>query len=136
MCLVAQSYPTLCNPMDCMPPSSSVYADSPGRNTGVGFHALLQGIFPTHGSNPGLPHCRWILYHLSHQGSPRILEGVAYLSSRGSSHPEIEPGSLALQADSLPAELTREIVVTIINLILAMRKLRHLQTWGSLETTQ
>ena len=38
------------------------------KNIGVGFHALLQGIFPTQGSNPGLPHCRWILYHLSHQG--------------------------------------------------------------------
>ena len=44
--------------------------DSPGKNTGVGFHALLQGIFPTQGSNPSLPHSRWILYHLSHQGSP------------------------------------------------------------------
>ena len=40
----------------------------------MGCHALLQGIFLTQGSNPGLPHCRWILYHLSHQGSPRILE--------------------------------------------------------------
>ena len=40
--------------------------NSPGKNTGVGCHALLQGIFPTQGSNPGLPHCRWILYHLSH----------------------------------------------------------------------
>ena len=40
-----------------------------GRNTGVGCHALLQGIFPTQGSNTGLPHCRWILYHLSHQRS-------------------------------------------------------------------
>ena len=39
------------------------------RITGVGCHALLQGIFPTQGSNSGLPHCRWILYHLSHQGS-------------------------------------------------------------------
>ena len=44
--------------------------DSPGQNTGVGCHFLLQGIFPTQGSNPGLPHCRWVLYHLSHQGSP------------------------------------------------------------------
>ena len=43
--------------------------DSPGKNTGVGCHALLQGIFPTQGSNPGLPHCRQILYHLSHQGN-------------------------------------------------------------------
>ena len=48
-------------------------------------HALLQGIFPTQGSNPGLPHCRQILYHLSHQGSTRILEWVAYTISRGSS---------------------------------------------------
>ena len=44
--------------------------DSPGNNTGMGCHALLQGIFPTRGSNPGLPHCRRILYRLSHQGSP------------------------------------------------------------------
>ena len=43
---------------------------SPGKNTGVGYHALLQGIFLTQGSNPGLPQCRQILYPLSHQGSP------------------------------------------------------------------
>ena len=87
LCLVAQSYLTLCNPMDCSPPGSSVHEDSPGKNTGVGCHALLQGIFPTQGSNPGLPHCRWILYHLSHQRSPRILEWVSYPFSRGSSQP-------------------------------------------------
>ena len=45
--------------------------DSPGKNTGVGSLFLLQGIFPTQGSNPGLPHCRRILYQLSHQGSLR-----------------------------------------------------------------
>ena len=44
--------------------------DSPSKNTGVGCHFLLQGIFQTQGSNPGLPHCRQMLYHLSHQGSP------------------------------------------------------------------
>ena len=55
------------------------------QNTGVGCHALLQGIFPTQGSNPDLPHCREILYHLSHQGRPRTLEWVAYPFSRGSS---------------------------------------------------
>ena len=44
--------------------------DSPDRNTGVGCHVLLQGIFPTQGSNRGLLHCRWILYWLSYQGSP------------------------------------------------------------------
>ena len=52
--------------------------NSPGQNTGVGSLSLLQGIFSTQGSNPGLPHCRWILYRLSHKGSPRILEWVAY----------------------------------------------------------
>ena len=66
MCLVAQSCPTLFDPMD--PPVSSVHGDSPGKNTGVGCHALLQGIFSTQGSNPGLPHCRRILYCLSHHG--------------------------------------------------------------------
>ena len=70
VCLVTQSCPTLCDPMDCSPPGSSVHEDSPGKNTGVGCHFLLQGIFPTQGSNPGLLHCRQILYHLSHQGSP------------------------------------------------------------------
>ena len=60
----------LWNAMDCSPPGSSVHGASPGKNTGVGCHALLQGIFPTQGSNPGLPHCRWILYCLSHHGNP------------------------------------------------------------------
>ena len=46
-----QSCPTLCDPMDCSPPGSSVCGDSPGKNTGVGCHALLRGIFPTQGSN-------------------------------------------------------------------------------------
>ena len=44
--------------------------NSPGQNTGVGSLSLLQGIFPTQGLNPSLPHHRWILYQLSHQGSP------------------------------------------------------------------
>ena len=65
--------------------SDSVTCVSPGKNTGVGCQALLQGIFPTQRSNTGLSHCRQILDHLSHQGSPRILEWVAYPSSRGSS---------------------------------------------------
>ena len=46
--------PTLCDPMDGSPPGSSVHGDSPGKNTGVGCHALLQGIFPTQGSNLSL----------------------------------------------------------------------------------
>ena len=76
---VAQSCPTLCDPVDCSP------WNCPGQNTGVGSLSLLQGIFPIQGSNPGLPHCRQILYQLSHNGSPRILEWVAYPFSRVSS---------------------------------------------------
>ena len=71
--LVTQSCPTLCYPIVC--PWSSL-----GRDTEVGCHSLLQGIFPTRGSNLGLLHCRQMLYCLSHQGIP-------------------------LQADSLPSGL-------------------------------
>ena len=70
LCVVAQSCPTLCDAADCTPPGSSAHGDSPGKNTGVSCHALLQGIFPTEGLNPDLLHCRWILYGLRHQGSP------------------------------------------------------------------
>ena len=73
----------------------------PGQNTEVGSLSLLQVIFPTQGSNPGLPHRRQTLYQLSHKGSPRILEWEAYPFSDSG----IEPGSPALQADSLPTEL-------------------------------
>ena len=100
---VTQSCPTLCKPMDCRPSGSSVHGDSPGKNIGVGCHALLQGIFPTEGLNPDLPHCRWILCHLSHQGSPRISEWVAYAFSRGSSRPR-NWTRVSLPADSLPTE--------------------------------
>ena len=59
-------------------------SNSPGQNTRVNRLSLLQGIFPTQGLNLGLPHCRKILYQLSHKGSPRILEWVAYPFSSGS----------------------------------------------------
>ena len=75
LCLVAQSCPTLCDPTDWSPPSSSVHGDSPGKNTRVGCHAFLQGIFLTQGLDPGLLHCRWILYHLSPEGSPVVALG-------------------------------------------------------------
>ena len=88
-CLVTQLCLTLFNPVDCSLSSSSVHGDSPGQNTGMGCHALLQGIFQTQGLNPGLPHCRWVLYHLSHQGSPRILEWVACAFSREFSWQEL-----------------------------------------------
>ena len=60
---------------------------SPGENIGVGSLSLLQGLFLTQGWNPGLLHCRRILYQLSHKGSPRILEWVACPFSSGSSRP-------------------------------------------------
>ena len=97
---VTQSYPSLWDPRDCSPPGFSV-------------HGILEwvpspfsrGIFPTQGSNLGLLHCRWVLYLLSHRESPRILEWVAFPSPGDLSNPGINPGSPALQADSLPAEL-------------------------------
>ena len=71
---VAQLCPTLCDPMDCSLPGSSVHGIPQARiNTGVGCHSLLQGIFLTQGLNPGLLHCRWILYHWCHLGSPIAL---------------------------------------------------------------
>ena len=66
---------TLCNPVDCSLPGSSVHEDSPGKNAGVGCRALLQGVFSTQGSKPHLLcllHCKRTLYLLSHQGSPML----------------------------------------------------------------
>ena len=78
---------------DSLPPHG-LYSpwDSPGQTTGVGGLSLLQGIFPTQGSNPGLLHCRWFLYQMSHQGSPRILEWVAFPFSSGPSQPRNQTG--------------------------------------------
>ena len=74
---VTQSCPTLCNPMDCSPPGSSVHIiPSQGKNTGMGSHSLLQGIFLTQALNPGLLHCRQILYRLSYQGSPALRKTI------------------------------------------------------------
>ena len=79
--------------------------NSPGQNPAVGSLSLLLAIVPTQGSNPGIPHCRWILYQLSHKRSPRTLEWVAFPFSRDLPDPGIKAGSPALQADSLPTEL-------------------------------
>ena len=87
--------------------------NSLGQNIGVGSLSLLQGIFPTQGSNQGLLHCRRILYRLSHKGSPRILEWVAYPFSSRSSDPGIELGSPASQADTLPTELSGRFLSTV-----------------------
>ena len=71
---VAQSCLTFCNPMDCVAYQVLCPWNFPGKSTGVGCHYLLQGIFLTQGLNPGLLHCRQMLYHLSHQGNPKEIE--------------------------------------------------------------
>ena len=96
---VAQLCPTLGDPMDY----TAVHGILP---TGMGSLSLLQGIFPTQRLNPGLPHCRLILYQLSHKGSPRMLEKIPFPLDIPDSG--IELGSPALQADSLPTELSRK----------------------------
>ena len=79
--------------------------NSRDQNTGVVSRSLLQGIFPTQGSNPGLPHCRQILYQLSHQGSPKTLEWVAYPFSSRSSLSRDWTGVSSVEGRSVPAEL-------------------------------
>ena len=78
-----------------------------------GYLSLCQGIFPTQGSsNPGIkprsPSLRWIFNQLSHREGPKILEWVAYPFSNGCSLPRNLTGVCALQADSLPTELSRK----------------------------
>ena len=87
---------------------------SPGQNTGVGSLSLLQGIFPTQGSNTGLPYCRQILYQLNHKGSPSILEWVAYFFSSGSSRPRNLMGVSCITRGSLPTELSEIMIITIL----------------------
>ena len=82
---VTQSCPIFCDPM--RPHGLHSPWNSPGQNTQVGSCSLPQGIIPTHWLKSDRLHCRWILYQLSHKGSPRILEWVAMPSSRGSSQP-------------------------------------------------
>ena len=80
--------------------------NSPGQNTGMGSLSLFQGIFPTQGLKPGLPHCRWILYQLSHKWSPRILESVAYPFSSRSSWPRNQTEVSCIAGRFLPTELS------------------------------
>ena len=96
LCLVTHLCLTLWDPLDWSLLGSCVRGDSAGKNTGVGSHALLQGIFPTQGLNSGLPNFRQIIYHLSHQGRPWILEWIAYPFSKGSSRPRDQTCSLLL----------------------------------------
>ena len=76
--------------------------NSPGPNTGVGSLSLLQGIFPTEGLNPGLLHCRRILYQLTHKGSPRVLEWVC--CRKGDPFQGLELGSCLMLGNEFSEE--------------------------------
>ena len=109
---IAQLCPTLCDLMDCI-----VHGILQAGILGwVAIHFLLQGIIPTQGSNPGFPHCRWILYRLSYRGSLRILKWVAYPFSGDCPDPGFELGSPTLQVDSLPAELLGKPYILAIDI--------------------
>ena len=93
----------------------------------MGCHALLQGIFQTQRSNPGLPHCRRILYHLGHQGNPRILVWVTYPFSRGSSWPRIRTGVSCIAGGFFTNWATREarlLLYSITNFFLVMKTVK------------
>ena len=131
---VTQSYLTLCDTMDCSPWNSS------GQNTGGGSLSILQGIFPTQGSNPGLPHCRQILYQLSHKGSRRILEWVAYSFSSRSSQPRNQTRVSCIAGGFFTNWAIREASTS---LILEKRKSKlqwgttsHQSEWPSLKSLQ
>ena len=101
---VAQLSPTLCDPMDYYSPWNHS-----GQNTGVGSLSPLQVIFPTQGSNPGLLHCKRILYHLNHRGSPRILEWGAYTFSSGSCWPRNQTRISCIAGGFFTSWATREV---------------------------
>ena len=89
--LATQSCLTLCNPMDCSSPGSSVYQNLQARILEWVAILFSRGILPIQGLNPNLPHCRWILYCLSRQGSPIILypNSFNYISHL-STHPQLQ----------------------------------------------
>ena len=109
----------------CSPPGSPIHGDSPGKNTRVGCHALLQGIFPTPGSNPGLPHCRWILYHLSHKRSPDL--GLLKVSTAMKHRNE-----LVIFWPSLPSGISHRFSLWNVNTIYLWWSL----SWRSLPSRQ
>ena len=116
MCLVTLLCLSLWDPTDCRSPGSTIHVDLPGKNTTVGCQALLQGIFPTQGSNPGLPYRRQILYHLSHQENPRIPEWVAYPFCKGSFWPRNQTGVSCIAGGFFTSWATREALFSKKNL--------------------
>ena len=128
ICLVMQSCLTLCDLMDCCPPGFSAHGDSPGKNTGVGCHALLHRTFPIQGLNSRFLHCRWILYHLSHQRSPSILDWVAYPFSRGCSQPRNQIGISCIVGGFFTSWATREVPLSLIRVFILKSILSDMST--------
>ena len=91
-------------PHGLSPPGSSIHGSSPGKNIGVGCHAILQGIFPTQKSNPDLPHHGCILYHLGTREAQEYWSGYPIPFPGDLPNPGIKLGSPVLQVDSLPSE--------------------------------
>ena len=102
--LVSQSCPTLCDPRLLCP------WNSPGGNTGVGCHSLLQGIFPIQGSNSVLLHCRQILYHLSHKGSPRVVHSPELFQKK------LYRADSKVVVNTYPPRLLNLMCVTLVHL--------------------
>ena len=85
--------------------------DSPGKSTGVGCHFLLQEIFPTQALNPGLPHCRQTLYHLSHKGSSPRSKCVLILWLQSRSIVILEPPKIkSATVSTFPSSISHEVV--------------------------
>ena len=102
----------------------------PGQNTGLGSLSLLQGIFPTQGLNPGLLHCKQIFYQLDHQGTPRILEWLAYPFSSRSSGFRVS----CITGRFFNSGATREVLEFLVNKcqIMKLSILACHQQWGML----
>ena len=98
-------------PHGLCPPGSSVHGDSPGKNTGVGCHALLQWIFLTQGSKPGLPHLGRFFTVWATREDPEYWSRYPILSPGDLPNPVIKLGSPAMQGNYLPAELPGKPVI-------------------------
>ena len=131
--LTVWGLPPLCVCVSCSVMSDSATPrrflcpwNSPHKNTGVGCHFLLQAIFLTHGSNPGLLHCRQILYHLSHQESPIIhqfLKRTSVWTSSGQSlQCAAEESNLAIHATSCWSSDFQEPVSWLVSIQVSIPK--------------
>ena len=100
-----------------------------GQNSGVGSLSLLHEIFPIHGLNPGHPHCRRILYQLSHKGSPRILEWVTYPFSSGSSWPRDQTRVSCIAGGFFTSWAMPNVIAHVYIKVLAQTQLLKRNTW-------